>query len=142
MYWDEEVDERLRLVSYATPYTLGNAQGFERFRKLTAIPRPSSTIFAVELTEGGREPDNPTHSGFVFADHVHPETWTRASPSTGNEIVGFQVEIEQHNGRANYAFLDGHAAAHTRSETFENETGSVFNPQWVANLYWPDVAQR
>lgn len=141
-YWETPLNDRLRRVSYALPFTLGYAQGFERFAKIDAIPRPSSTIFAVELTQGGQVDGNPSHSGFVVADHVHPETWTRSTPITADEIVGFQVDIKRHNERANYVFLDGHAAVHSRQETFENATGSVFRPQWNANLYWPGVAHR
>ena len=141
-YWDIPVNNRLRRVSYAIPYTLGFANGFERYARIDAIPRPSSTIFAVELTQGGQVEDNPTHSGFVVADHVHPETWTGSTPQTADQVVGLQVDIKRHLEKANYAFLDGHAASHTRAETFENATGSVRRPQWTANLYWPNIAHQ
>lgn len=142
IYWDEPVNGRLRRVSYALPFTLGYAPGFERFANINAIQRPSSTIFSVELTQGGQVEGNPTHSGFVVADHVHPETWTGSTPETADQVVGLQVDIKRHLEKANYAFLDGHAASHTRAETFENANGSVFRPQWNANLYWPNVAHQ
>jgi prepilin-type N-terminal cleavage/methylation domain-containing protein/prepilin-type processing-associated H-X9-DG protein len=140
-YFDTPALSRLRRVSYALPFTLGYANGFEEYSNLDAIPRPTKTIFAVELTEGDQIAGNPTHSGFVVADHVHPETWTAASPATGDDVVGAQVQIDQHDGAAIYAYLDGHAARATRADTFENATGSVFNPQWTANHYWPQVAR-
>ncbi|MEO1236917.1 MAG: DUF1559 domain-containing protein [Planctomycetota bacterium] len=140
-YFDTPALGRLRRVSYALPFTLGYANGFEEYSNLDAIPRPTNTIFAVELTEGDQIPGNPTHSGFVVADHVHPETWTNSTPDTADGVVGAQVQIDQHDGAANYAYLDGHAARAKRADTFENATGSVFNPQWNVNHYWPNIAR-
>ncbi|MEM9108463.1 MAG: prepilin-type N-terminal cleavage/methylation domain-containing protein [Planctomycetota bacterium] len=142
-YWDTVAPTtgKLRRVSYATSFTLGFANGFEAFGNLDRIPSPSSTIFAVELTEGGQEPGNLDHSGFVTADHVHPETWTGSTPADADDVVGFQVQIDQHQGSANYTYLDGHAERLSRADTFENATGSVTNPVWTVNQYWPDVAR-
>lgn len=128
---------RLRQISYGLPFTLGHAAGFEAFRNIDAIPRPVKTIMALELVEGTADDDR---LGFVSADHVHPETWFAAvTGQAGDDLVARQVEIEQHQGSANYAFLDGHAQSLTRSETIENVGGFV--PNWRSNLYWPQVAR-
>lgn len=143
IYWDQAAPTtgRLRGISYATTFTLGFANGFEAFNSLDAIPRPSNTIFAIELTEGGQRPGNPDHSGFVTADHVHPETWIASTPASADEVVGLAVQIDRHHDRANYAYLDGHAERLSRSDTFENATGSVLNPVWTVNHYWPNIAR-
>jgi|GEM_PF-2986683 len=128
---------RERQVSYGLPFTLGHAPGFEDFRNIDAIPQPAKTILALELVEGTVNDDR---LGFVSADHVHPEAWTTAiAGDVGDDVVARQVETEQHQGKANYAFLDGHAETLTRSETIENVGGFV--PNWRRNLYWPQVAR-
>ena len=128
---------RLRQVSYGLPFTLGHANGFEEFRNIDAILRPTKTIFTLELVEGTADDDR---NGFVSADHVHPEIWRTATVANGDAVVGGQVEIEQHLKTANYSFLDGHAEALRRDETIENRGGILF-PVWSVNLYWPQVAR-
>ena len=128
---------RLRQVSYGTPFTLGRAPRFEAFRNIDMLPKPTKTIYAVELVEGTATDDR---NGFVSADHVHPEAWTTAVPGdAGDAVVGAQVEIEQHSGKANYAFLDGHAETLTREQTILNVGGFVAN--WEHNQYWPQIAR-
>ena len=130
-------NNRLRRISYALPFTLGHAPGYEPFRNVDNVLRPVKTIFSVELVEGTTTSDS---NGFASADHVHPENWVGAIiGDPGDDLVSRQVEIEQHQGTANYAFLDGHAESLTRSETIENVGGSV--PRWRTNLYWPQVSR-
>ncbi|MEM8782749.1 MAG: DUF1559 domain-containing protein [Planctomycetota bacterium] len=129
---------RFRRTSYALPLTLGMAPGFERFDNLDNIPSPSSTIFAVELVEGGPGDDR---NGFVSADHVHAESWLDARAGrAGDERVGREVQIDQHLGRANYVFLDGHGETLRRDETILS-SGPIRFLQWEANLYWPQIAR-
>ena len=128
-----------RRVSYATPFTLGFAPGFEAFRRLDNIPRPPKTASAVELVEGDAASDR---AGAVSADHVHPETWSAArAGDVGDDLVGRQNEIRQHQGRANYAFLDGHAATHQRSEVIESD-GPIRFLTWNANVFWPQIGRN
>jgi len=128
---------RLRQVSYATnnlvttnfgPFTPPG--GVNPFSKLTNIPRPTETIYSVELTE-------VNNAGFAVADHIHPEGWL----FFGSEQIGWQVEIEQHTEKSNYLFFDGHAAQLALEETYV--AGSNLFPngatsaQLELNLYDP-----
>jgi prepilin-type N-terminal cleavage/methylation domain-containing protein/prepilin-type processing-associated H-X9-DG protein len=127
---------RIRRVSYATNYTLsGFLTGrFDGYNNLDRLPRPARTIFAGELAE-------QSASGFATADHVHPETWF-ADPATIDNIVREQLEVEQHNGKANYVYLDGHAETLARTDTFELDPASTAtNVTWINNHFWPDVAR-
>lgn len=121
---------RLRQVSYATNYmvtnkfpTFATAGGLNPYSKLTGLPDPTNTIYAVELAENN-------NAGFAGADHVHPEAWLTLNP----EQIGWQVEHEQHSGNANYLFLDGHAARLALEETFF-VGNNFFDPE--VNLYDP-----
>ncbi|MEM6855305.1 MAG: DUF1559 domain-containing protein [Planctomycetota bacterium] len=122
------VPPRNRLVSYATNNMLTqNFAGFSTgaagnpYTRLSNIPKPSETIYTVELTERG---------SFAGADHVHPESWNALS----REAISLQVEIEQHADQANYLFIDGHVARYGLEDTYF--VGSnFFEPE--VNLYAP-----
>lgn len=132
---------RFRRTSYALPTTLGFNADFAEFDNIDAIPRPSNTIFSLELTEGAPGDDR---NGFVSADHVHAELSfsIQAVPGqAGDDNWAQQVEIEQHLGAANYAFLDGHVEALTRSQTIL-WSGSISFGSFETNLYWPQLARR
>ena len=118
---------RNRLVSYATNNMLTqNFAGFSSngrgnpYTKLSNIPKPSETIYTVELTETG---------SFAGADHVHPESWFLLNSDQIN-----QIETEQHAGQSNYLFIDGRAARYAFEDTFF--VGSDFSKPEV-NLYSP-----
>lgn len=128
---------RLRRVSYATNFMLTAQIGsatYTPFSNLDAILRPSATCYIAELAE-------TSSSGFATADHFHPETWY-GSPKFHDGTIRPQLEIEQHHDKANYTFLDGHAATLARDDVFQVAPGSTFdNKKWSANKFWPDVAQ-
>ena len=136
--WDTPVGGRLRRVSYATNYMLTgliSSPKYKRYNNLDMIPRTSATCFIVELAE------QIDAGGFATADHVHPETWY-GSPAFHDMTIRPQVEIEQHLDKANYTFLDGHAATHARADVFQVAPGStITNKRWSANKFWPDVAR-
>jgi prepilin-type processing-associated H-X9-DG protein len=54
-----------------------------------------------------------------------------------------QMAIEQHLKRANYTFVDGHAAPHVFESTYKlrsiNRTGPRLVPEWSHNMYDPMV---
>ncbi|MEM7626870.1 MAG: DUF1559 domain-containing protein [Planctomycetota bacterium] len=132
-FWDVFVPgttpPRFRQVSYATNYMVSDkfpgyasAGTGNPYNKLTNIPRPTETIYTVELTERG---------SFAGADHVHPESWNTLNP----DQIGLQVEHEQHAGKANYLLLDGHSTSYALEETYL--VGSnLFDPD--VNLYYPE----
>ena len=128
---------RLRRVSYATNFMLTgqiSSPTYKPLNNLDLIPRPSATCYIAELAE-------TSAAGFATADHIHPETWYGAA-QFHDATIRPQVELEQHLGKANYTFLDGHAATHARADVFQVAPGSTFaNKKWTANKFWPDVAQ-
>ena len=133
---------KIRRTGYALSNSLGLAPTFEKFRKIQNIPRPSKTIFALELAEGGPALSDDL-GGTVSADHIHVEftfTSMAVAGQAGDDEWARQVEIEQHLGRSNYAFLDGHAETLTREETIL-WTGSTRFGMFLTNLYWPQVAR-
>ncbi|MFK7788016.1 MAG: type II secretion system protein [Phycisphaeraceae bacterium] len=134
--WQVPEAGRLRQVSYATNFMLSGqiAGRYKPFSNIDRLPRPSKTIYTVELAE-----DSTT--GFATADHVHPETWFGA-PSSHDATISRQIEIAQHQEKSNYMYLDGHAETLARSDVFEVAPGAtIFNQLWTTNQFWPDVAR-
>ena len=132
----EGTPPRLRRVSYATNYMLSGLIGgtYQPYNNLDRILRPSATCYIAELTERSA-------AGFATADHYHPETYYGA-PQFHDSTIKVQLEIQQHLGKANYTFLDGHAATLARADVFQVAPGSTFaNKLWTANQFWPDVAR-
>ena len=128
---------RLRRVSYATNFMLSGQISSPKHRPyadLDRVPAPSATIFIAELAE-------ESTTGFATADHFHPETWF-GDPATHDATLRKQLEIEQHAGKSNFAFLDGHASTEARPDVFEVAPGAtLLHPAFTANHFWPDVAQ-
>ena len=83
------------------------------YTRIDDIPRPSSTIFAVEAADG---------AGTV--DHLHTALWTSPLQMAG------AIAVRRHRDSANYLFMDGHASSIPWSafSTF-NATNSPFNPE-------------
>ncbi|MEM1355898.1 MAG: DUF1559 domain-containing protein [Planctomycetota bacterium] len=134
--WTTPEAGRLRRVSYATNFMLSGliSGGLSNYNNIDRLPRPSNTIYAVELVEAAG-------SGFSTTDHIHPETWF-GNPATMDARVAAQVEIDQHLDRANYTYLDGHAATLARVDVFEVAPGAtLFNQSFTTNHFWPDVAR-
>ena len=134
--WTTPEAGRLRRVSYATNFMLsGLVSGdYSNYNNIDRLPRPSKTIYTVELVEA-------VGGGFSTTDHIHPETWF-GSPATLDDRVGAQVEIDQHFGKANYTYLDGHAESLARIDVFEVAPGAtLFNQSFTTNHFWPDVAR-
>lgn len=125
----EPLSGRLRRTSFGTnDYLTGHVPGYEAYRSLTAVPRPSNTIFAVELAETGE---------YAATDHIHSRHWQSDPEGAARE----QMAIDRHIDRANYNFLDGHAASHPFSSVYQPAPGSTAaNPRWVHNRFDPRVA--
>src|SRR6185436_5545587 len=101
--------EKTRPYSYAvndflTPHPVGAPQ--LNFSRRTSVPSFSETFWMGELQEEILGQDH-----FHFADFRNsPDP---ADPAGGYSFNGFrtQVDVERHQGRANYLFLDGHTAS-------------------------------
>ncbi|MGB0767275.1 MAG: type II secretion system protein [Phycisphaeraceae bacterium] len=134
--WEIPEGGRLRRVGYASSFILSGliAGKYKNFNNLDRIPSASKTVYAVELAE-------TSVAGFAVADHVHPETWG-GDPALIEDTIKEQVEIEQHQDKSNYTYLDGHAETLARKDTFDIAPGStVTNIIWNSNHFWPDVAR-
>ena len=81
--------------------------------KLSAVPRPAATVFAVESAGAG--------------DHVHI-----VGLATADEIAG-EISVTRHRDGANYLFLDGHAQRVTWSFLQSNYTltNNFFHPEFA-----------
>ncbi len=98
------------------------------YRKITDVRRTSGTIHFIEMTE---------HGEFAGSDHPHVENWALVGfPDATPKLVAAHMEAHQHGGsknrwtaRANYAFLDGHAASHTLREVFYDFQTNQFDPR-------------
>lgn len=118
-----------RRVSFAqNDYLTGDLPGWESFNRYGRIKRPAATILFAELAETG---------SWAASDHIHVELWL-FNPRVE---AALQIALERHLGRANYVFVDGHAAAHFFEQTYalrglRREDGR-FVPEWRHNLYDP-----
>ncbi len=134
-YWDEIVPGTnppvKRRNSYAVNvYNTGRLAGWEEFNHLPRHRRPATTIEFVELVGD---------TGYASSDHVHIETYL----FTARVEAARQIAIERHLKRANYAFLDGHAARHVFEDTYRvraiERVSGRFVPAWAHNMYDPKV---
>jgi prepilin-type N-terminal cleavage/methylation domain-containing protein/prepilin-type processing-associated H-X9-DG protein len=123
---------QLRRTSYGVnDYLTGRVEGFESYRRMDRVRRPATTIIFVEMNET---------TNYATADHVHPPNWMVQE----REAARLEMEIERHLGKANYTFLDGHAAPHWFEQTFKKKSvrreGNRFIIEWSHNQYDPQVA--
>lgn len=108
-----------RPASYATndymePLPAGSVGGYPTFPQWSRVPRPSSVIYSAQVRGPG------------FVDHIHARfnNWTLPS-----QVID-SLAVDQHNGKANYLYVDGHAATVTKRawETDFSEMQNPFNP--------------
>ncbi len=130
--WDtvDPNNDLMRVVSYASNFYLaGVLSGFEHHRSLALHKNTSKTIFIGELAEEG---------SYATSDHIHPELWLTNPTARASE----QVELEQHDGTCNWAYLDGHVSPADLIDVYQIGQDSTFgNIVWVANHFNPKVAK-
>lgn len=131
-YWNKPAPgttDRFRLLSYASNYYMtGHIMDTQDLLVTTRIQRPSTTAYWVELTEEGQ---------FAAADHVHPETWF----SDPKRLASEEMQIERHDGRANYGMIDGHAEPFKFEQTYDIDLAHSSLPDiaWHHNIYDPRI---
>ncbi len=142
-HWREPIGQVVRQTSYASNYLLVHDE-FD-LNRTSRITQPAGTIFWVELVE-----ENVDNAGFPVADHVHPDAWMAdivfaADNEHLERLAAREVQIDQHDGQANYAMLDGHAErlpfGRTFSCDFANTNVMENRISWFANKYDPTVAR-
>ncbi|QYU68536.1 hypothetical protein J4558_27745 [Leptolyngbya sp. 15MV] len=87
------------------------------------------------MTTQGRTATDP---GFAVSDHVHAEDWGMLGPAASPALAAAQMEIAAHGGpprstgaRANYGFLDGHAATLTFGDVYRGPYENKFFPDFA-----------
>lgn len=85
------------------------------WRRMMQIPAPSQTILLAELAPG------------YGADHVMAHFW-------GGDVDGAEVDIDRHDGQANYAFVDGHVEC--------LPVKAIYDPANQINRWNPVLASR
>lgn len=109
----------VRPASYATndymePAPPAAPVAYPSFTRWSLVPRPSSVIYSAQARGPG------------FVDHIHARLDNWSAPTQ----VFDNLAVDQHRGRANYLYIDGHAATVAWSE-FEagfSEINNPFNP--------------
>ncbi|MEM7578118.1 MAG: type II secretion system protein [Planctomycetota bacterium] len=104
--------------------------------RINLIRDPSSLVHFLPMAHEGE---------FAASDHPHPEDWDDGGGPYFNEVVQ-QMQIDTVQGAppiqtgdffyaapsfdamSNYAFLDGHAAAHPFGEVFRDDLTNRFDP--------------
>lgn len=133
-YWTQPhpITHQVRQTSYAVnDYLSGRVAGYEDYRRLDRIRRPTMTILFVELNQT---------TDYSSTDHVHPEDWAILE----REAAKDQVALDLHLGRANYALVDGHAQPYRFEQIYKKKgmqrVGNQFVITWEHNLFNPQVA--
>jgi prepilin-type processing-associated H-X9-DG protein/prepilin-type N-terminal cleavage/methylation domain-containing protein len=98
------------------------------YTKITMVRRTSEVVQFVEMTRTG---------SFAVSDHLHIENWDASpawNPSQTAGLAANALALNAHSGRigpegrANYSFLDGHAATLPFREVFRNFKANKFDP--------------
>jgi prepilin-type processing-associated H-X9-DG protein len=79
-----------------------------------------------------------TQPGFATSDHVHPSDWHQLGLDKAPQYAQSQMEINALGGtrtsfeaRANYGFLDGHAATLAFREVYQGQFKNSFFPDFA-----------
>jgi prepilin-type N-terminal cleavage/methylation domain-containing protein/prepilin-type processing-associated H-X9-DG protein len=119
-------DGHLRETSFATTAFLAfEIDGRGPYDRFEIIKRPSTTIFWVELVEQGEH---------AFLDHVDPDEWWMGEPA---EIAAEEMQLRRHDGRENYAFVDGHVERAKFETTYKVDSAASDPPKFLRNKYDP-----
>ena len=80
----------------------------QQWRRLASIPSPTRTILLAEVPSS--------------ADHVMAHFWEEGG-------IGYDVDIDRHNGKSQFAFADGHIELLAIGKTFDPAAGiNLWNP--------------
>lgn len=124
----QTLNNQARIASYALNNWLSGIYGpgvypEEPFDQISKIPNPSANVQFMLLTERG---------DFAVSDHVHLESWGGGPTAAG--LASSQAFIEKwggskSEGKASYAYLDGHAQIQSFSTVYTDEATNRFDPR-------------
>lgn len=133
----EPLSGRRRVVSFGTNYYLsGSLNSYERFVSIDAVASPSNVSHAFELAEEGE---------YASADHAHPEQliFYATDAETLRPRAEEMIQIDRHDGKSTWNFLDGHAEVLPVEQTLLLAPGSTLgNLNWQINLHDPKASVR
>lgn len=115
------------------PWPPADPRGGNAYLKIQQVKSPTELVHFLPMAHEG---------DYAGADHPHPEEWDAFG--TGGPVVASnaaeQVQINvvagpvrQFDSVANYAFLDGHVAAHPFGDVFRDELTNRFDPHPMIN---------
>lgn len=119
----------------ATKHPPRSVMRLSSYDRLDRIARPQATVHFLPMTFGVSDPI--TSSGtFARADHVHAEDWENAGHHAAPAYASTQIQLNAHagpseswQGRAGYAFLDGHAEVRAFSSLYRSFEDNNFYPE-------------
>lgn len=119
---------QFRRSSYGVNNYLTEVAPLTKYRRLEQVPMPSATVHFVMMAFEG---------SFAGADHPHVETWSLPGrPDLAPRLAARQLQINAHGGppesvdaRANYGFLDGHAATLRFGDVYQGMERNRFDPE-------------
>ncbi len=105
----------------------------EPYDRLGKVPAPSGTVHFVMMTKGDERPINAPR--FATADHIHAENFSDGGNGFEASVASTQIDLaawggqaKTSSGKANYGFLDGHAATLTFETVYRDYDHNQFRP--------------
>lgn len=133
----EPISGRLRQISYGTNYYVsGSLPDYEQYINLDKIPQPELVSHAFEIAERGE---------YAVADHAHPESLLiyATDAATLRPEAAEMIEINQHNEKSTWNFLDGHAEILGVEQTLLLDPAATLGDLiWDINLHDPKASTR
>jgi len=109
---------------------LESGEPYDRMGKVVA---PSATVHFVMMTRGDERPVNAPR--FAVADHIHAENFSDGGSGFEASVAATQIDLaawggqaKTNGGKANYGFLDGHAATLTFEKVYVDYERNQFRP--------------
>jgi prepilin-type N-terminal cleavage/methylation domain-containing protein/prepilin-type processing-associated H-X9-DG protein len=120
--------DHFRKTSYGINNYLSAVAPEKRYRKLSDVAKPSSTVHFLIMAFEGQ---------FAGADHPHVETWcVPGQPHSAPVKAAKQIQTDAHGGkhqswqaRSNYGFLDGHAEVRMFRDVYTDWKYNSFDPE-------------
>jgi len=120
--------DHFRKTSYGVNNYLSTVAPEKQYRKLSDVPRPSSTVHFLTMAFEGK---------FAGADHPHVETWyVPGRPDSPPVKAAGHIQTNAHGGKSqswqaksNYGFLDGHAEIRIFRDVYMDWQHNSFDPE-------------
>ncbi|MDX2117738.1 MAG: type II secretion system protein [Planctomycetota bacterium] len=105
----------------------------EPYDRLSKVQNPSATVHFVMMTRGDERAMNAPR--FAVADHIHAENFSDGGAGFEASVASTQIDLaawggkpKTPSGKANYGFLDGHAATLSFETVYRDYDHNQFRP--------------